>query len=177
MSPGSLHVKSRKGIRTAPRSVAFARWCAIRPKVATHRPPGPETDDPRYLHDYRANIFAIKFHFRYQKYVRGWAIGWAVFSRSGSQSSKWQSVHSVGRVGRFRSRASIRCVIRFCTTVLLTLYPRGFVSSLVCADGAVRFWKYRNRKPGMSKTFAADGSNPAAVATLPRYENEMRRLL
>jgi hypothetical protein len=32
--------------------------------------------------------------------------------------------------------------------------------------------EYRNRKTGVSKAFAADGSNPAAMANLPRYEME-----
>ena len=30
--------------------------------------------------------------------------------------------------------------------------------------------EYRNRNTGLSKTFAADGSNPASVANLPRFE-------
>ena len=41
-------------------------------------PPKWEASDLPYLMEYKANIFVIKFHSKYQKYTRGWAVGWGV---------------------------------------------------------------------------------------------------
>jgi hypothetical protein len=72
------------------------------------RPPGPEADGLRYLLDYRAKYFRKKSHFRYQKYVHGWAVGWVILmlyglprmardtvAPSGSQSAPSHSLRRV----------------------------------------------------------------------------------
>ena len=51
---------------------------------SNHRPPGPESGVPGYLLEYRVKYFRVKLQFTYQKYTRGWAVGWVVFDVPGN---------------------------------------------------------------------------------------------